>query len=128
MVEIAKNSPETGIFQKEIAHNQDISNKYLDHIIHALKAAGLIVNVKGKKSGYVLSRPASEITVFDIHNAFEAGICVIDCLAKGVRCPRQQECTAQGFWGRLNKQITEYFQSVNLEDLIEEKLALDDIY
>lgn len=47
--DIAKADQETGIFQKDISENQKISIKYLDHIIHSLKIAGLIINIKGKK-------------------------------------------------------------------------------
>jgi len=126
MIEIARHSPDNGIFQKDIAKAQDISNKYLDHIIHSLKVAGLITNVKGKKSGYMLTRPADRITVFDIHRAFEPGICVIDCLSNNYQCDREEGCSARGFWGKLNQQIIEHFKSVSLQDLVENKLVLDD--
>ncbi|MBP1669162.1 MAG: Rrf2 family transcriptional regulator [Bacteroidetes bacterium] len=123
MLEIATGT-DNGIFQKDIARNQDISNKYLDHIIHALKASRLISNVKGKKSGYRLTRKPSEISLFDIHNAFEPGICIIDCLSGNFECTRQKDCQAVGFWKNLNDQIVHYFKSVTIDDLIKEKIKL----
>lgn len=126
MVEIAKNSSEEAVFQKDIAEAQDISNKYLDHIIHALKVAGLIANQKGRKSGYILTKDATEITIYDIHNAFEPGICVIDCLTKTYDCPREKGCEAKGFWGGLNQRITDYFKSITLKDLVENEGILED--
>ena len=123
MLEIATGT-DNGIFQKDIARNQDISNKYLDHIIHALKASRLISNVKGKKSGYRLTRKPSEISLFDIHNAFEPGICIIDCLSGNFECKRQKDCLAVGFWKNLNDQIVNYFKSVTIDDLIKEKIKL----
>ena len=125
MLEIALNDQQDGVFQKDIAKKQDISVKYLDHIIHSLKAAGLIVNVRGKKSGYILTRSAGEITMLDIHNAFEPGICVIDCLAQGVECEREDFCQAKGFWGELNYRIQDYFKSVTLEDIKNGKFLAD---
>jgi len=127
MIEIARHSPDEGIFQKDISIRQDISNKYLDHIIHGLKVAGLIATVRGKKSGYVLTRPAGQITAYDIHNAFEPGICVIDCLNNSYRCDRREGCEAYGFWGSLNQQITAYFKSVTLQDLADNKAVLEDL-
>lgn len=124
MVEIAADNSGTGVFQKDISNNQGISNKYLDHIIHALKTADLISNLKGKKSGYILTREASEITVYDIHNAFEPGICIIDCLSEHIHCDRLSGCSARGFWGELNKQIVEYFKSVTLQDLVNKEVEL----
>jgi len=124
MIEIAADDSSSGVFQKDISNNQGISIKYLDHIIHALKAAGLISNLKGKKSGYVLTRKASEISVFDIHNAFEPGICIIDCLSEHIHCDRLTGCSARGFWGDLNQQIVDYFKSVSLEDLVNKEMSL----
>lgn len=118
MLEISMNEEQDGVFQKDIAKNQKISIKYLDHIIHSLKAARLIVNVKGKKSGYTLTREPNEITIYDIHNAFEAGICVVDCLSKSVVCDMKDGCSARGFYSELNKRIISYLKEVTLEDLL----------
>ena len=117
ILEIHLNKGVEGVLQKDIAKNQEISVKYLDHIIHQLKAARLIVNARGKKSGYVLTRPASQITIYDIHNAFEPGICVVDCLLEGVNCDREEICTARGFYSELNKKIIAYLKEVTIEDL-----------
>ena len=125
MMEIASAEPNKGVFQKDIAKNQDISIKYLDHIIHALRVAGLISNVKGKKSGYILTRDCKKITVLDIHNAFEPGICVIDCLSKNVNCDRENNCAAKGFWGELNNIVLEHFKKVTLCDLVTEQVKLE---
>jgi len=125
MIEIARNDSENGIYQKDISINQQISNKYLDHIIHALKASELIYR-KGKRGGYALSRKPEQITVYDINNAFEPGICVIECLSKTVICSRENGCTARVFWSNLNNIIIDYFKAVTLKDLLENRVAIDD--
>jgi len=125
MVEIALHASGEGVYQKQIAENQGISVKYLDHIIYALKAAGLITNLRGKKSGYSLTRLPSEITMYDIHNAFEPGIHVIDCLSPNIPCDREDNCAAKVFWNRLNNQIIDYFKSVTLDDLVKKQIKLD---
>jgi Rrf2 family protein len=127
MLEIAQSgSLDKGVFQKDISKNQEISNKYLDHIIQALKTSQLITNVRGKKSGYILARQASEITVFDIHRAFEPGICLIECLSGSFKCPMEDGCLTKGFWGQLNNLILNYFKSVTLEDLINKRISIED--
>lgn len=127
ILEIAMNSGDNGIYQKDIAQNQDISYKYLDQIINALKVAGLVTKAGGRKSGYVLTRKPSDITVYDIHNAFEPGICVIDCVSLDFSCNREKFCSLKGFWGQLNNQITEYFKSTTIKDLMEKQVKLDDL-
>ena len=120
MIEIAEKTPEGGIFQKDIAVNQELPNKYLDHIIHALKVAGLIRRI-GHRGGYVLTKEPSEITILDIHSAFEPGISIIDCLECTIRCPREHECASKDFWLELNETIVSVFKRQTLSDLIQNK-------
>ena len=99
----------------------------MDQIINSLKVAGLVTKAGGRKSGYILTRDPSEISVYDIHNAFEPGICVIDCLSMNFSCNREKNCSLRGFWGKLNNQIISYFKSTTIQDLIEEQVKLDDL-
>lgn len=120
MLEIAMNESENGVFQKDIAVRQLISVKYLDSIIASLKASGLIHTRKGKKSGYVLSRKASEIKILDIYRAFEPGISIVDCMAPDYNCKLSDTCGVRNFWKGLNQTIEDYFSSLTLEDLLKE--------
>jgi Rrf2 family protein len=125
MLEIAKSEDQEGVFQKDIARVQEISYKYLDHIISALKTAGLITNVKGKKSGYKLTREPSSISIYDIHNAFEPGICIVECISDAVNCESEDTCATKKLWSGLNSQIIEYLKNYTLEDLLIEQNNID---
>ena len=120
MLEIALHSEQGGVLQKDIANSQEISIKYLDYIIHALKAEGLIANANGKKSGYVLTRKPSKISMYDIHNAFESGICIVDCLSKDLTCKRDKKCAVRKFWVGINKLIVDYLKETTLEDIVKQ--------
>ncbi len=123
MLEIAgKEKNSKGVFQKDIAASQNLSNKYLDQIIHALKTANLIRNVKGKKSGYVLTRDSKDITVYDIHRAFEPGLFMVECLSCSFTCGMAETCHARPFWCSLQRMVTNYFRSVTLADLLNRHL------
>ena len=118
--ELALNvNKEGGTLQKEIAESQDVSIKYLDHIISALKKAGLIINVGGKKSGYVLARPANEITIYDVYSAFEDNLAIIDCLLTEGECPRKGMCVMKDYWCELNETIRNSMKSMNVELMAE---------
>ncbi|MFT3739101.1 MAG: Rrf2 family transcriptional regulator [Breznakibacter sp.] len=125
LLEIAMRENNEGVLQKEISTNQGISLKYLDHIIIALKVSDLIRNVKGKKSGYVLTRPASQISMLDIHNAFEPNLNVVDCLTEGYVCEKRGVCASEWFWCRVNRQVNELFRDTTLQDLIDKQKELD---
>lgn len=105
---------ESGVYQKDISKRQHVTIKYLDQIISALKRAGLIENVGGKKSGYRLGRPAEKISIYDIFLAFEEELAIIDCLVEGKSCPRKKHCVLKNFWCELNENIRSGMESMNL--------------
>ncbi len=117
MLEISMADREGGIYQKDIAQNQGISVKYLDHIISSLKVAGLIRNARGKNSGYRLARSPAEITTYDIYRAFNYDLEVNDCVAGDSECARYDICSVKDFWIDLNRLIVDYLRSRTLEDL-----------
>lgn len=102
IIEIANSPNNHGILQKDIAKNQNISLKYLDSIILALKVKGLIENVKGKGSGYILSKSPEEINMWDIYSAFEPLI-FVDCINNNNFCERIAECSANDYWCELKR-------------------------
>ncbi|HBX50917.1 MAG: hypothetical protein A2275_11025 [Bacteroidetes bacterium RIFOXYA12_FULL_35_11] len=118
MIEIGLKKNKTGVLQKIISENQEISEKYLDHIISDLKKEGLIINAGGKKSGYILNKLKSKITVYDIYKAFESDISIIQCICSPKVCKRSKKCTARDFWSGLNDEISAYMKGISLADLV----------
>ena len=125
MIELAMDWEGKGLLQKDISERQAISYKYLDHIISALKARGLIVNVEGKKSGYRLTQKPEDITVYDIYKAFEPELLIVDCLSPDGKCTSDKTCAAQELWFGLNTQIIKYLKSHNLKDLADKQSKLN---
>jgi Rrf2 family protein len=54
-----------------LAEFHDVSSSYLAKQLQALSRAGLIHAVQGHAGGYVLTRPAAEITVLDVVEAVD---------------------------------------------------------
>ena len=125
MIEIAMDKEQQGVLQKNISTRQQISLRYLDHIIRGLKTAGLIRNRAGRKSGYVLARPAPEITTLDIMNAFQADVQIIDCADSFYECELKATCSANPFWTGLNDLIKDYLEGTTLESLVLKQRKLE---
>lgn len=117
IIEIANHDGATGILQKDIAKNQDLSLKYLDPIILALKLKGLVANSKGKGSGYKLTRPANEITIFDIYTAFES-ITFLDCINNKDYCDRSSNCKSRGLFCDIKRETEEVLKRRKLSELL----------
>ena len=117
MMEIAGTTDPSGVLQKDIAEKQDISVKYLDPIISSLKLKGLIVNTKGRGSGYRLARPAKEITMLDIYTAFE-NIVVIDCIKNVGFCNKSCDCSTKDYWAEFKSDFEQMLTKKTLSQII----------
>jgi len=70
----------TGIL--EIAQEQNIPKKFLDAILLELRRNGLVHSRKGRGGGYILSRPAAEISVGRIIRVLDGPLAPIGCASK----------------------------------------------
>ncbi len=117
MIDIASSKNLEGVLQKDIAMHQDISLKYLDSIIAALKLKGLIANSKGKGSGYKLTRNPDEITVWDIYTAFEPTT-IVDCIENKEFCNRFYGCKSRDYWIEFKQDLIELLSKKSLSQII----------
>ena len=81
MFELSLNHSKGPVSIKSIASKQNIPEQYLEQIFSKLKKANLIKSVRGAQGGYLLSRRASDITVYDILVVLEGPISISDCLS-----------------------------------------------
>jgi len=120
IIEIAISTEPNGVLQKDIAKSQHISLKYLDPIISALKLKGLIINSKGRGSGYRLTREPKDITMYDIYTAFEQ-IVIIECINNLGYCDRAlHDCKGRNYWNEFRNDFTNLLTKKNLEQIIAE--------
>ncbi|OQA54711.1 MAG: HTH-type transcriptional regulator CymR [Candidatus Omnitrophica bacterium ADurb.Bin277] len=66
----------------EIAEEQELPLKYLEHIMQTLCRAGYLVSTRGKKGGYRLNGKASEITLAEIVRLFDGALAPTDSVSK----------------------------------------------
>jgi len=103
---------------KDIARIEDISEKYLSQIIIPLKAAGLVSSLRGAKGGYILAKPASQITLKEIVEALEGSLDLVDCIANPFDCPRVSICVARDLWMEMGMQMNRTLKNITLADLV----------
>ena len=82
-----------------------------------LMQAGLLDSVRGKGGGYVLSRPAEQMTAGDILRAAEGDTAPVACEGLEGSCLRSDLCSTVKFWTGLEDAIDTYVDSVTLADL-----------
>lgn len=118
MLELALNYGREPVFLKDIAKNEEISEKYLSQIIIPLKAKGLVTSFRGMNGGYVLSRPPSQITLREIVELLEGRVELLSCIGNSSTCSRVSICATRDIWNLLGEKIAQTLDSVTLEDLV----------
>ena len=103
----------------EIARAEGIPSKYLEGILFQLKTAGLVLSERGKKGGYRLAKPASDIRMLEIVEALEGEVKPVGCLDDSASCVQGDCCLPRIFWVGLKDAIDGYLGSKTLSDVLE---------
>src|SRR5271155_1880963 len=82
MVELARRSGGEPIPLAEIAAHDGLPLAYLEHLVARLRKAGLVDSRRGSRGGYLLSRPAAQITMAEVVEALEGSIAPIECISE----------------------------------------------
>ena len=119
MAELAAAHPDNPVSVKDIARSQRLSPKYLEHIVSALKAAGLIEAVRGVHGGYVLSRAPEQIRLSDIFRALEGSPAPVDCVDRPDSCGLAELCPTRDTWVEIRDAIKRILDSTTVRELAE---------
>lgn len=119
LMNLAKKSDGKNLSLAEIARTEKISPKYLERIFSDLKKNNLLVAEKGLNGGYRLSRPAGEITIYDIVEILEGDMALFYCLdGKGkIYCGNKCHCAVTAVLGKVQNAIAETLKKIKLADL-----------
>ncbi len=124
LIELATQEIDKPVMLSQIAHNQEIPQRYLIQIFSSLRKSGLVNSIRGAKGGFQLGKRASEITLEDIIAASEGPIELVACVPeKEEDCGRIAECSTRSIWQRVNNDIKAVFRKITLEEMV--RLQLD---
>lgn len=120
MIDLAQNQGDGYVSLKDIANRQEISKKYLEQIVAILNKPDILRTNRGYQGGYRLAKNANEYTVGDILRLTEGGIAPVSCLENSpIMCDRADNCVTLPVWKGLYKVISEYVDSITLQDIVD---------
>ena len=119
----------------EIAEHDELPLAYLEHLVARLRKARLIDSRRGSRGGYMLARPAGEITAAEIVEALEGSIAPIDCISLSpdgtLVCSRESgsagggragsesfACPTKLLWMKVRFAIVGALEDTTLADLV----------
>lgn len=101
---------------KDIAEQENISQKYLERLLGKLRDGGVVDSNKGKLGGFVLSRDPKKIPVGEIIELLDGEIAPMRCVGKF--CSSEHKCPSSVVWNKLGVQIKKTLYSIKLNSLI----------
>jgi len=120
LADIARLELKQPISLRDISLRQGISIDYLEQLFFKLKKNKIVISVRGKKGGYILSKCASDIKLSEILFAVEEQVKTIGCEKhekKGCN-GKSAKCITHNLWDELENYINNFFQKKSLGDLM----------
>src|SRR4051812_6939527 len=129
LVELAAHTGDTPVPLAAIAESNELPLAYLEHLAARLRKAGLVESRRGARGGYLLARPAEEISMAEVVEALEGSIAPIECISEGADghlvCTREAEtdhvCPTKLLWTRVRGSVVRTLEETRLSDLVQEK-------
>lgn len=104
------------VMVREIADNQEISERYLEQILNTLRTADIVKSTRGAKGGYELAHHPSEIRIGDVIRALEGPFDIVSC-TQGHECGRESRCATYSLWNEVKEAIEGVLDRITLEEL-----------
>jgi Rrf2 family iron-sulfur cluster assembly transcriptional regulator len=119
LVRITKSK--TGLSIPQLSEAEGLSQPNVSKLTRILRVEGLINSTKGHVGGYVLARPAVDITVNDILKALSGRLFDEEFCANhgGVLklCTNSIDCSIRSLWSMVQSTIDKLLDKVTLADL-----------
>ena len=95
-------------------------------VLKLLASSHLVTSHRGLNGGYVLARPADEITVEEIISALEGPVALTACVdgATG-HCGVETMCPIRGRWDKVNTAIRSALDAITLAEIAEPSIYLN---
>ena len=111
---------------KNIAERRQLSEKYLERIVKALKDAHIIKSVRGAYGGYCMAKEPQQLTVREVLKAVEGELAPVDCLTQesscGIDC---RSCPTRDTWAALWQTIAGVADEVTVGDIVRAAEKID---
>lgn len=102
---------------RQISRELDMSFHYLTKILQRMARHGLIISMRGQKGGVKLARPADDITVKDLIEAFDGLVLFYSCVLGLPGCGTMAKCPLHDQWCCVREHLDDLFTGVSIHDL-----------
>lgn len=101
----------------EIAARERIPRQFLEKIVQELIHKGLVRSRRGPRGGYVLARPAEEVSFRDVIEAVEGPISLNACVGDHAECFMLGTCGMERIWREGQRRVLDLFEKTTIADV-----------
>jgi Rrf2 family protein len=103
-----------------IAQSIGTTSPVFSRIANKLRAAGLLKTVQGQKGGYLLGKPADEISAYDVFHCIEGDLRLNCCLETSERCSHgvEVECKVHNLLYGIQDELITKLSGIHIADLV----------
>ena len=121
MIDIATNSQGGRVVTTtSISKRQNISPKYLEQILPALRLAMLIRSQKGSNGGYIITKPCNQIILKDIINALDPNILSDVYFDTNNKNSTMIDTINDDLWNNMTSYLQNYTEKITLKDICDD--------
>jgi FeS assembly SUF system regulator len=101
----------------QIAAQTGLAAPTVSKLLKQLHRRGLVQSTRGLHGGYLLARPAAEITAANIIDALEGPVALTECAGLASHCCIETTCRVGRAWQRVTQAIRRSLQDITLHEL-----------
>lgn len=120
MKHLAEHSASTSRSAKDVADSFGIPPEALAKILQRLAKAGLLRSHHGINGGYMLARPASTISAFEVIQAIDGPLFITSCVTTRGECDQTDRCNIREPLRKVNESIEGVLKRIKISHMREE--------
>lgn len=117
LLHLARHPAGHSVMIDALSRDEGIPKSFLAKIFQDLARTGLLRSQRGAGGGFVLARPATDITILEIIEAIDGKIALQRCLGEAPDCERMEGCALCGLLEQAQDRLKEVFGQTTLADL-----------
>jgi Rrf2 family transcriptional regulator, iron-sulfur cluster assembly transcription factor len=115
---------------KEIGVREGLSSAYVEKLLRVMSRSGLVHSVRGVKGGYILNRPAAQVTLGEVIRVLGSmpstkQICT-DFTGNQEACVHFSDCGIRSVWSGLTNYIQSFLDQTTLASLLGQEYAVSE--
>ena len=110
-------APAQRLTASEVAERTRLGLPTVSKLLKSFHRAGLLTSTRGARGGYLLARPAAEISAAAIIDAIEGPVAITECSGEHSTCAHEVSCSTGSAWQRINGAIRRSLDEISLAQL-----------